>query len=311
MGSPEGGLRFLQSSPGGDFKAVGGYKADNEAIRTMLREQKRDTGELHENALFREFKAQARRQRLCQGPLNSLEEPAGPPVIDDIEAEGKVRTLERIRSAGLEQEREQIGVWAAIGKPYICLGRPIEPNKSLPKLNRDELNGNAGARKQKGSRQSSRGKMQKRAQAIAPPAEVQHTHEELERDKLLKKQAVLKFSFAECLEAKFPEVPVKMSSQRKSKATSSAQGISERLQAGVDEEEPAAYGVMDPLAGGFGRALSGFDRQNSPWGPLSVDVIELGPPPEMAHITSPARPGLKDEHNPVYAWHNEFVEVGA
>lgn len=56
----------------------------------------------------------------------------------------------------------------------------------------------------KGSRQTFRSKHQLRG--VSPPKGEEHSKEELEKDKLMKKLSVMKFSSIDYLEAKFPEV---------------------------------------------------------------------------------------------------------
>lgn len=40
--------------------------------------------------------------------------------------EAQCRTLELVQTARLELEKEQKGVWASLGRPYVCHGQPAE-----------------------------------------------------------------------------------------------------------------------------------------------------------------------------------------
>ncbi|GMH43887.1 hypothetical protein BSKO_11821 [Bryopsis sp. KO-2023] len=322
----------------------------------LLREQKKECEILHSNPLFREFKQKARHKSKGQVQTEWA------PIIEDVEAEAKMRTLQFIREAAIREDKIQKGVWASFGKPYVCLGRPEQLNAALPKLHRDEINRAMSPLKPgKGSRQSSRSKINKRPLSSRPTH--QHTKEELEQDKLLQKQAVMKFSSAEYLEAKFPDAPIKMATRRRAKAMSSPLGV----RFGRDAEDPTEFGILtctahkgyieadrtqsappksigspDSLNTGLtprpytmesafrgsqisrrgasssvpGRSIAGSIEEDA----TDQDDISTAPPgdnfelpqaPNFESVTALARPGISDQDNPVYKWHNNFVRHSA
>eukprot|EP00210_Caulerpa_lentillifera_P004935 g4709.t1 len=89
-------------------------------IRKLMRDQKRNCESLRFNSLFSEFSQNA-------APANTSkhnDEVFSP--IKDIEGEARFRTSEVVQEASLALEKEPKGVWATLGKPYVCLGPPIE-----------------------------------------------------------------------------------------------------------------------------------------------------------------------------------------
>lgn len=57
---------------------------NTDAIRVMLREQKKECSELHANIIFKEFRDKQRKSMGFTGHLQATSE--APPVIDDLEA---------------------------------------------------------------------------------------------------------------------------------------------------------------------------------------------------------------------------------
>lgn len=48
-------------------------------------------------------------------------------LIDRVgKGEAQSRTIELVRQAAMALEKEEKGVWALLGKPYVCFGEPIE-----------------------------------------------------------------------------------------------------------------------------------------------------------------------------------------
>lgn len=71
--------------------AVANKAGNTDAIRIMLREQKRECSELHANPIFREFRDEQKKSLLTAGQQQGTREQ--PPVIDDLEA-GDIHSAE-------------------------------------------------------------------------------------------------------------------------------------------------------------------------------------------------------------------------
>ena len=109
-----------------------------EAIRLMLRDQQRANRALHSNALFREFRSEAKQaKRFGKGyapaATAGAADAAAPAQIDDFQAEGASRMFALIKSTAEQQEKPLQGVWAAFGKPYISNGPPTDVSFVCPR----------------------------------------------------------------------------------------------------------------------------------------------------------------------------------
>ncbi|KAI8464816.1 MAG: hypothetical protein J3K34DRAFT_525862 [Monoraphidium minutum] len=119
---------------------------NTDAIRCILREQKRDCAALHADPIFREFRHAALQQHQHQQQQQPQQhddgEGAAVPVIDDLDAEAMSRLFDVIKTAAVEGNKAPQGVYAEFGKPYAPCGTIVEVSNKLPRLNIDEISAN-------------------------------------------------------------------------------------------------------------------------------------------------------------------------
>jgi len=105
-------------------------------LKEFIKEQKREMRELRSNKLFQEFMQKAKAD-----PAKKLKQEGETTKTPDEPGHALVATLDLIRNTAEKQKRKMHGVWSAFGQPYAPLGVPEVASKTLPPLNRDEING--------------------------------------------------------------------------------------------------------------------------------------------------------------------------
>ncbi|GAX78897.1 hypothetical protein CEUSTIGMA_g6336.t1 [Chlamydomonas eustigma] len=253
------GIVFLQSSLDESSPNVvsSGYKPGNtDLIRLMLREQQKSSKALHSNALFKEFRDEGKHFKKFGKGYAVAQQEATQPMIDDFQAEGNSRMFQLIKSTAEREEKPLQGVWASFGKPYISQGPPEEPDSTLPKLNRDEINQEA-----KGSR-NGRSKPKQEAEPPPPTAAppfppgsamrmgmdqsdnaADSRAVQLEEDRLTKNKTIMRFSDQDKLETKFPKGPLLMADYRRTKSKIKIGAFNDPYQADEEAHDPElAYG---------------------------------------------------------------------
>lgn len=256
---------FLQADIDDSAIPRAGYKGvgSTDAIRAMLREQKRASKSLHSNTLFKEFHADSKlsgTKRFGKGFNTPFDAGVPPPAFDDATTEGNSRLVSLIENQAIKDEKPMAGVWASFGKPYLCLGEPQDPAAGLPfKLNRDEIAAqmDAKVRGGKGGRQRALAEIGPKppgtagsfrralstANSLDSNGDTRLTPEEQEEQRLTKHRTVIVSTVHDKMEIKFPKGPLHRSNVRatNSKVTIGAFLDTEDAEAECNDPE-ASYG---------------------------------------------------------------------
>ncbi|GBF90680.1 hypothetical protein Rsub_02979 [Raphidocelis subcapitata] len=235
---------------------------NTDAIRAMLREQKRECSALHAHPLYRAFRREALRHERAVA-RDDEDGAATPPAFDDLDAEALTRLFAVVHSAAAAGNKQPLGVWAEFGKPYAPCGTIIEPSGKLPRLNIDAMGGSSKHRRPPVRKSTSLvpdgpsifrrplrhftaghgasgpgtgGSEAARQQAASRDA-----------GQLLKHKAAMQFTTLDRTEASFPAAPLRQSDARRLAVRARPNAYFSASAADADAADPAgAYGHIDP-----------------------------------------------------------------
>ncbi|KAK9829606.1 hypothetical protein WJX72_006839 [[Myrmecia] bisecta] len=221
--------------------------------------------------------------------------------------DGKMRTLELIKSTARREGHETLGVWASLGRPYACLGEPmLKMDPKLPALSVDAV-ASAGTRKpakdsKNAAADSKSGGFNRPPSAAVTAADTNSTTVPLVRPKsaakptpVVPRQVVL-FNNRDRLEAHFPRTAVSMAAFRRVQSRALMAGFVNPELAVLEPDAPEQWGSYPNLESGeSGTGESGLSGQSPGPATMMGFLNSVSARADGAHLTAGASRAVSNQ----------------